>query len=217
MFTKLNNILQEGDTAKLVVTKTKTGLSVTILPVLKEDAEVKLIPITGSGSAEELDAQLIEEFGKVLPEVRQTLIDTAGLINAAKERKAEEEKKAKDAKKAKDDKKSTPAPKVKGTKENKKEDDDDEEDDTDEETTEKPAKEKPAPEPPKPKLTALQQKTINAVEELLVRANNTKDEDMVSYLQKNAISQLKAASLEYEEYSAKFDSRINQILAPAQL
>jgi PRTRC genetic system protein E len=212
MFTKLNDILQEGDTAKMVVTRTKTGLSVTILPVLKEDKEGTLLPVTASGTAEELDAQLLEEFGKALPEVRQTVIDVNSMVAAAKEKKAEEEKKAKEDKKAKDAKKSTPAPKVKGSvKED--EDKEDEDEDTDgDDSKEEPVKEKPAPEPPKPVLTAAQKKAISDVEGLFARAQNTKDEDMIEYLQKNAIKALTAADLATVDWNEKFTNRLNEVL-----
>jgi PRTRC genetic system protein E len=214
MFTKLNDILQEGDTAKMVVTRTKTGLSVTILPVLKEDKEGTLLPVTASGTAEELDAQLLEEFGKALPEVRQTVIDVNSMVAAAKEKKAEEEKKAKEDKKAKDAKKSTPAPKVKGSKKDDEEDkdeDNEEHNDTDD-SKEEPVKEKPAPEPPKPVLTVAQKKAIADVEGLFARAQNTKDEDMIEYLQKNAIKALTAADLATVDWNEKFTNRLNEVL-----
>jgi PRTRC genetic system protein E len=225
MFKQLFDVLSEGDTVKIIVTKNKETLSTTVLAVVKEDVKAALAPLTAKGTPEDLDEQLIPAFGKTLEESRELVIEAGEMKKSAEAlKKAEETKKKEDAKKKStggSNKSDVSNPAISNS--TKKTDDsdgesgnddvseDDENDDDDKPIENKvEIKKEKVEKVVEPKYTTAQKKALENVAALMTRAERESDVDMVEFLRKQVIRTLNEQELPTEKYVESFETIISK-------
>lgn len=84
MFKQLSYILKKGEKVQIVVTKNEENLTMSVVPVYKNDEVGTLPPVSATGTAEFLDEKLIPEFGPALEVVREGVINISSLAEAIK-------------------------------------------------------------------------------------------------------------------------------------
>lgn len=109
LFKTLSEVLGEGCTLSLTIAHKDGQMTVSLLPgndLVKDGAKNKIIPLTVTGSPEELDAELPAIIAKPIETTSGLLTNMAQYEKEVEEAKAkskmEEERKAAEAKKAKD-------------------------------------------------------------------------------------------------------------------
>ena len=97
-FTQINQMMNQSVDITMVIRKSATGMTVSVLPKsngLKDEAQNRIVPLTLSGLPEELDAGFIGAISKPIQKVSGLLTSKAAKDQKAKETKEEKEKREK--------------------------------------------------------------------------------------------------------------------------
>ena len=108
-FTQINQMMNQSVDITMVIRKSATGMTVSVLPKsngLKDEAQNRIVPLTLSGLPEELDAGFIGAIAKPIQKVSGLLTNMAEFEKqadkAAADSKASKEQKAKETKEEKE-------------------------------------------------------------------------------------------------------------------
>lgn len=108
-FTQINQMMNQSVDITMVIRKSATGMTVSVLPKsngLKDEAQNRIVPLTLSGLPEELDAGFIGAIAKPIRKVSGLLTNMAEFEKqadkAAADSKASKEQKAKETKEEKE-------------------------------------------------------------------------------------------------------------------
>lgn len=108
-FTQINQMMNQSVDITMVIRKSATGMTVSVLPKsngLKDEAQNRIVPLTISGLPEELDAGFIGAIAKPIRKVSGLLTNMAEFEKqadkAAADSKASKEQKAKETKEEKE-------------------------------------------------------------------------------------------------------------------
>lgn len=108
-FTQINQMMNQSVDITMVIRKSATGMTVSVLPKsngLKDEAQNRIVPLTISGLPEELDAGFIGAIAKPIQKVSGLLTNMAEFEKqadkAAADSKASKEQKAKETKEEKE-------------------------------------------------------------------------------------------------------------------
>lgn len=108
-FTQINQMMNQSVDITMVIRKSATGMTVSVLPKsngLKDEAQNRIVPLTLSGLPEELDAGFIGTISKPIQKVSGLLTNMAEFEKqadkAAADSKASKEQKAKETKEEKE-------------------------------------------------------------------------------------------------------------------
>ena len=108
-FTQINQMMNQSVDITMVIRKSATGMTVSVLPKsngLKDEAQNRIVPLTLSGLPEELDAGFIGAISKPIQKVSGLLTNMAEFEKqadkAAADSKAAKEQKAKETKEEKE-------------------------------------------------------------------------------------------------------------------
>lgn len=101
LFKKLSGIMTEGSTLSITVAKSKSGLSVSVLPgnsLVKDTAKNKFVPIVLSGTADDMDEGFVDAISQPVAKANGLLANIKDFEQATEEAKnaSEMEKKAKE-------------------------------------------------------------------------------------------------------------------------
>ena len=109
MFTQFNQLMTESVDITLVIRKSATGMTVSVLPKsngLKDEAQNHIVPLTLSGTPEELDGGFFQTIARPVQKVSGLLTNMAEFEKqadkTAKDSKAAKETKAKETKEEKE-------------------------------------------------------------------------------------------------------------------